>query len=322
MIHHTSSTKSDKPISLILDSGAFSAWSKGAEVDIDAYADFALKYEPDIDLIVNLDVIPGKPGQMGTALSLDDIEASARKGYENYRYMLRRGVPKDKLIHVFHQGESFKWLQRMVQDIPYIGISPANDRTTEQKVMWLDECMKYACDDKGMPLVKFHGFAVTSLRIMMRYPWYSVDSTSWVMTGRMGSIMTPQKKNGGYNWLLEPRKVNVSSRSPAKSDAGEHIDSYPPRIRSEILNYFGERGYSLGRSEFKTVSETYEPKDNERWFGKAKNGKREVEVYVEPGLCNDYKLRDELNIIYFLDLEQAMPAWPVPFRQRGGGMGL
>jgi hypothetical protein len=48
-----------------------------------------------------------------------------------------------------------------------------------------------------------------------------------------------------------------------------------------------------------------------------------VETIIVPGLSNDYKQRDELNIIYFLDLEKSLPEWPWPFKlvkAKGFGM--
>jgi len=45
-----------------------------------------------------------------------------------------------------------------------------------------------------------------------------------------------------------------------------------------------------------------------------------VEVIIEKGLCNDYMQRDELNIIYFLDLEKSFPKWPWPYKKKQKGL--
>ncbi len=86
--------------------------------------------------------------------------------------------------------------------------------------------------------------------------------------------------------------------------------------REIFFRYLDEKGYKLGVSTFDRVSADYKPKDNERWNdhkSDIKDGKRELETIVEPGISNKYQLRDEMNIIYFLDLEKSMPAWPWPF---------
>jgi hypothetical protein len=305
-----------KKVELMLDSGAFSAWSQKTTIDIDAYLKFALAHIDLIDYVVNLDVIPGWPGKK---LTPKDREESAQKGWANYVYLKKKGIPKEKLIHVFHQGEDFKWLRRMIaRDLGYIGVSPANDKTTAQKMQWLDECMNHVTDRKGFPIIKFHGFAVTSLRLMLRYPWYSVDSTSWVMTSRMGSILVPVRKNGKYIYDIDPHKVIVSAKSPKADIKGKHINSYPRSVRSVILDYVSEHGYSLGKSKFIKRSFDAELRSNERWAEKKKDsGKRLVEVVEEIGLCNTYQLRDEMNIIYFNDLEKNLVPWPnKPFKLR------
>lgn len=308
-------------ISLILDSGAFSAWTKKVQIDIDEYIKFCKENLKYIDYIVNLDVIPGSPGQKN--LPAIEIERSASKGYQNYFYMVKAGLPKKKIIHVFHQGEDFKWLKKMVSEMEYIGLSPANDRTTPEKIVWLDLCMRYVLDKEGMPLVKFHGFAVTSLTLMVRYPWYSVDSASWVMASRMGGIYVPRKRNGRWIYDENSWKIVVSSRSPAQQNAGEHYNSLPKVVQKEIFSYLEDKGYKIGKSAFRQERKNYILKENERWFGKEDRGEREVEEIKEEGLCNSYKQRDEMNIIYFLDLEKALPAWPWAFKEmRKSGLGL
>lgn len=312
----------NRKVSLILDSGAFSAWMKQTEIDIDAYIEFCLDNLQHIDFIVNLDVIPGKFGQKNVPKNI--VEKAANQGWKNYKYLLDKGLPKDKIIHVFHQGEDFKWLKLMTKELNYIGLSPANDRTTLEKINWLDNCMPYVTNSLGIPIVKFHGFAVTSLRIMLRYPWYSSDSTSWVLTSRFGSVYVPRIKRGKYIYNENSWKICVSNKSPSNKEAGKHITTFSKEEQKIIESYFKDKGYTLGRSRFFKKSKNYKLKENEKWFSKVDNdGMREVERIIEFGLSNDYRKRDELNIIYFLDLEKSMPKWPWPFKlKRAKGFGL
>ena len=37
--------------------------------------------------------------------------------------------------------------------------------------------------------VLLHGFAVTDVELMMRFPWYSVDSSSWLQVRNVGHVM-------------------------------------------------------------------------------------------------------------------------------------
>lgn len=309
-------------IDLFLDSGAFSAWTQNTQINLDDYIQFCLENLDFVTAIANLDVIPGRPYQQRTQ---EDIDTSAARGWENYQRMLKAGIPKDKLVHIFHQGEDMKWLKRMVKEIPYIGLSPANDSVTSQKVMWLDSCMEYVLDTEGFPLVKFHGFAVTSLQLMLRYPWYSVDSTSWVITGRLGSIYVPRYRQGEWIYDENSWKIAVSNRSPANKEAGKHLTTMTPREQALVVDYLASKGYKLGKSSFRKESQTYVLLENEKWAEKKPKDKtslREVETIEEEGVSNRYQLRDEVNILYFLDLEKSLPAWPWPFKIKRSGFQL
>jgi hypothetical protein len=130
----------------------------------------------------------------------------------------------------------------------------------------------------------------------------------------MGSVYVPKP---WAHALDDCWKICVSTRSPSKKQAGKHIDTLPPGQLQHVLDYFESKGFVLGKSKFVKRKAGYKPKKNERPTGKVKNKKlavdQEVEVLVEPGLCNDYRARDQLNVMYFRDLERAMPEWPQPF---------
>jgi len=171
-----------RPKNLILDSGAFSVWSKGDTVDIDKYADFCLgvrKILPEgISLYVtNLDVLPGKFGVRPTDFERED---SAQRGFDNMLYLESKGL---KVIHVFHQHEDMKWLDKIRNHTDYMGISPANDVSMKEKLYWLNDVFSIIKDT-----IKTHGFAVTSHEQLYRYPFYSVDSSSWTAPARFGRI--------------------------------------------------------------------------------------------------------------------------------------
>ena len=281
----------EKVVNLFLDSGAFSAFTQGVDIDIDEYIAFIKEHEKYLEVYANLDVI-----------------GSARKTYQNQRYMEKAGLSP---LPCYHYGEPVRYLERYVNNYDHIALGGMVPISTVYLQKWLDEVWsKYICDSKGMPKVKVHGFGLTSHKLMWRYPWYSVDSTSWVVTGRLGSVLVPKKKGGAWDYKMAPWKVAVSERSPSKKEAGKHFSSFKPMEQEVIREYFKDRGYIVGLSEFKMESDKYELKDNERWNGKALDGKREVEVIKKAGLCNDYKMRDEINIMYYLDFEKVFPKWP------------
>jgi hypothetical protein len=298
----------NKKVELFLDSGAFSAWTQGVPVDIREYIKFIKENANVIDVYANLDVI-GIGGKKPNRLT-------AEKTLENQKVMEKAGLSP---IPVFHFGEPFSFLEYYCSEYDYVALGVAGNIGTKL-IPWLDTCFsEYICDkETGLPKIKAHGFAVTSLSLMLRYPWYSVDSTSWVVTGRMGGIFVPRKIDGEWKYDKNPLKVSVSLRSPNMKDESKHINTFSFTEREIILEYIHKKGYKLGKSKFKEVDWDYSLEENERFFGKKpenKSEKRVVEEILEDGISNRYQLRDELNIKYFLDLEESMSKWPWPFKR-------
>lgn len=273
-------------LSMLLDSGAFSAWTKQKSVDLDAYIEFIKEFKDYFEYYVNLDVIPG---EWGRKPSPDEIEASAEKGYENYHYMLSKGIEKDRLIHVFHQHENWKWLKRMVAEIPYIGLSPANDSPTPSKRRWLDQCMLYTTDAQGFPLVKTHGFAVTGLNFMYRYPWFSVDSLTWRLCAGYGGIIVPAcNSQGEFVYDKSPLSIKITQRGSNKEIVMRRFDFLSTREKEKTLEYVAMKGFKFG----KTIIQ---------------DGK---EIIVEKGLVNTHRLREVLNIMFFEDFIASVEPFP------------
>jgi len=292
-------------INLFLDSGAFSAKTQGVSIDIQEYIQFIKQHEHILEIYANLDVIGSTEGT-----------------WQNQMIMEKAGL---KPLPVFHYGTDIKWLQRYLRK-GYDYIALGGMVKTPNLVSWLDNLWKeYLVDENGMPKLKVHGFGMTSLNLMLRYPWYSVDSTSWVVTGRLGSIYIPYYRGGKWLYNENSMKVSVSSQSPDLKETGQHFQTMPPLQQKIILQYLEEKGYVMGSSEFKMEQQDYELQENERWSQKKpkdKHEKRRVEIIVEPGVSNKYQLRDEVNIIYFLDLEKSMPAYPWALKLQDQQKGL
>lgn len=200
-------SSSSKRISLMLDSGAFSAWTRQQELVLEDYIEYVKARQHLVDGVVVLDTIPGVPGKKRTS---SELELAADESYENLQRMKDAGIPA---IPVFHQGERFEHLERYIKDgEPYIGISPSGDviRFNQE---WLDECFRLCTNDKGEPIVKTHGFGVSSPPILARYPWYSADSATWALKSGYGSLLFPKypgdPKDGAKPDYTDPQAVSV-----------------------------------------------------------------------------------------------------------------
>lgn len=188
---------------LFIDSGAFSAHTKGKEVDVDSYIKFMNEIDDYVYIFAQVDKIPGRFGQPKTPQELAD---APRESWENYLYMVDKVKSRDKLLPIFHQGEDFKWLRNILEyrhpdgkPIWYIGISPANDVNVSEKVKWLETVYKIIAESSN-PNVHTHAFGMTSLNVLEQYPFTSADSTSWILSASNGSI------------LLDGKTVTVSDR--------------------------------------------------------------------------------------------------------------
>lgn len=230
----------DVTLDVIIDSGAFSAWVKETSVDLSKYIEYIHHFKGSPHTYINLDVIPGAFGRIP---SREEVEASAAAGYQNLKLMEKEGL---RPMPVFHQGEDFKWLYKMLEDgYDFIGISPANDRTTSQRIVWLDNVFHMLTNSQGEPLVKTHGLAATGLKILQRYPWYSCDSTSWRVAGDLGTLLIPRLVNGVPDYNLPHYKLSVSDTSPALKGENEHLENFTPSIQKLLLDFIESTGHSL-----------------------------------------------------------------------------
>lgn len=302
--------KKDETIKMFLDSGAFSAWTKNEVVDIDDYIAFVKEHKEHIDIYANLDVI-GIGGKMPDRQTAEDTLA-------NQHYIEAQGLSP---LPVFHFGEPYEFLEYYVENYDYICLGIAGT-VPATMYRWLNTCFEeYICDPvTRLPKVKVHGFAVTALGMMIDFPFYSVDSTSWVTIGRNGKIIIPHYLNGEWLYDKHTKKISVSSQSPDLKKTGQHIENVSPKEKEIILEYIHSKGYKLGSSEFVVVdADTYKLKDNEKWAQKKEtvvDGKRRIERVIEPGLANQYTLRDEINIIYYQDLEKSLPKYPWAYKKQ------
>ncbi|MCK5235413.1 MAG: hypothetical protein KAR06_00395 [Deltaproteobacteria bacterium] len=255
---------------IMLDSGAFTAWTKKVVIDIDDYIEFIHKYKPYLNSYVNLDVIPAEFGRKATP---QEVKESAQKSFENFLYMRDNGLDP---IPVFHYGEDFKWLEAMVDaGCEYIGISPTTDKTTAQKRAWLDKVFEFITDSEGRAIVKTHAFGVTGVSLLVRYPWYSADATTWVRASSFGAIIVPvQDARGVSDYQKRPIRIYVSGGASQLDKEGAHYETSSPALRKAIDEYL--EGLSLG--------------------------------YTYEDLKGHYTPRDEVNILYYKALEKNLKA--------------
>ncbi len=157
--------------SFLLDSGAFTFMNQSKKkVDwdeyIERYAEFIRTYDIKLFFELDIDVIVGI------------------KEVERLRSKLERLTNK-QCIPVFHKSRGKEYWLRMIQEYNYVAIGGIVTKEIKPKEYpffnwFLSEAKKNSC--------KVHGLGFTNIKGLHKYPFYSVDSTSWLSGNRFGSV--------------------------------------------------------------------------------------------------------------------------------------
>lgn len=154
---------------LFLDSGAFSAATQGAPIDVDDYGAWLQRNNRWAVTYANLDVIG------------DDASSAAATWDNQKRLEERFGLHP---LPVVHAGEPPAALDRYLEaGYRYIGLGGLVGRPPRTFMPWLVDAFRRA---RGVAV--FHGFGVTSWLPLRALPFFSVDSSSWGSGYRYGII--------------------------------------------------------------------------------------------------------------------------------------
>jgi len=291
---------------IIIDSGAYSVWNKGRSIDLGEYIGFCKKF-PDASYYVNLDVIPGTPGQKNPGETA--VEEACKKSWRNYQTMTKE-LPKEKILPVFHQrvGEDVKWLEKYLADgASCIGVGGVGSVT--ENIKSLSKIKKYLFDHE-QPLVRIHGFGVSSFALMKLWSWYSVDSSTWVADARWGLIYIPKKRQGVFDFSQEPFVLAVSPRSSLKSKRGFHLSNISPTVKSDVMEFLALCNVNLGKFHHYKVERGHKLAEGENWYHR-KNS--EVMVIEEPGIIPSLEERMKVNIRFLQEANKVLPVKKIYF---------
>lgn len=233
-----SNTKGD----LFIDSGAFSVHHSGAKVNIDSYIEYIKRHDEPM-VWATFDVIPFP------FTDKDDSELvrnSSEKTWEQYLYIMDR-IPddkRDKLLPIYHFGEPIEALERMINTevhgrlAPYIGIGGRHGVSKQAHKTYFENLFSVIKNTKN-PNVKIHAFGMTMLDMLELFPFYSADSTTWLMT----SI------NGKIHCYKSYRTYVVSDRQTKELD---HFNSQNPEIQKLLLSEIEKYGNGVTLEQLST----------------------------------------------------------------------
>lgn len=217
---------------VFLDSGAYSAFTLGATLDLNDYVEYIKK---------NKDIILVEDGVLMASV-LDGI-GDPLQTYRNQLQMEEMGV---RPLPCFHAGEDERYLEYYISNYDYITLGGMVGAHTKQLMIWLDRIWdKYLTDGSGRARCKVHGFGITSIPLMERYPWYSCDSSSWVQMTAFGAVLAPYPSNGTLGIVL-----NVSEKSPARHTAGHHVSNFTEEEQRIAIQMVEANGFDYSRLEW------------------------------------------------------------------------
>lgn len=214
---------------LTIDSGAYSAKTRGVTIDLPDYVRKINEIGDCIYNFANLDVIPNSP-------SPTDVYESAKQGWENFMYIQTHCKYKEKCMFVYHRHDPTEFLDCAIayyKNNPELkffalgGLVALNDTFYFVR----DVCSKIKCE---LPYIKIHLFGYTRFNKLSYFDFDSTDSTTWIQVGGLGYICTP--------WGT----IKLSAKNKFHQDS---IHSLQPDAKQVVLDYIEKMGYTVEELE-------------------------------------------------------------------------
>ncbi len=234
--HHPKSAMKE----VMLDSGAFTAFTKGKKVLLDnliaVYDDTIRKLDTkriEEVWLINLDVIPGEWGRPATPKEMDQALEDSDK---NFKVLKKRFG--DRVLPVFHQTEPSSRLDEVIKQNWFIAMGFRQDFAESARINSAENALERA-HAKG---AQVHGLATTGYEMLRRAPFDTVDSATWLYVAAMGGITYVDEVGS----LLS---LSISDRSPSLRDDRGHYRTLFPLAREFLDRRFAEAGVTLPQLE-------------------------------------------------------------------------
>ena len=190
----------DYQFEVMLDSGAYSAYTRGIKLDVGDYAELLKEYGEYFKCYFNLDVV-------------GDFEET----WKNQDYLEGEGL---KPIPVFHYGEPLEVLLLISRGYSFIGLGGMVPIHQNKLDRWLGSIFRDKEGGETFKNTSFHGLGLTTISLLRKYPFESCDSTKWLIAKRWGEILvgdgTRVKSEDatmeqGIKWHLEKEREIAES---------------------------------------------------------------------------------------------------------------
>lgn len=219
-----------------IDSGAFTALTKGIEISIDDYIAKIDTIGENITLWANLDVIPKKNGlTLGLidSVTLAGVRECVDLGWKNFLYIQEHSKYAYKCAFVYHQNDAAEYLDMAIEyyknhpELKYIalgGMHVGDCRTFQWAVKTCNRLKR------ELPNVKIHLFGYTRMNELPHIHADSTDSTVYIMNSIYGLIITPFGK------------LFISERQTAR---GNSFDCWSKPEQDKIVKWVTDFGFDF-----------------------------------------------------------------------------
>lgn len=151
---------------LLIDSGAFSAYNIGSEITVEEFGTWLT------------DIGMPNYGEWTTGIFNLDVIRDAEASWSNWNLLREMG---HETMPVVHLGSSGDVLDRYVKaGADYIGLGGLVKAPGKKRKSWSKRMHRYVRDEH--PHVRLHGLGVSGTEFTRLLPWFSVDSTSMIVS--------------------------------------------------------------------------------------------------------------------------------------------
>lgn len=178
---------------LFVDSGAFTAWTRGNTINTKEYIKWLNERYDKVHLCGQVDSIPG---DRTLGATYEQVCDAAQATWNNYLFMRKRLKNPEALLYTFHVGEPFDFLRKALEwkdengdPISYMALGGMVGKPFKTRDNFLEKCFRII-EQSTNQKIKIHAFGMTDFDLLEKYPITSADSTSWIMVGAMGNIMS------------------------------------------------------------------------------------------------------------------------------------
>ena len=220
-----------KDCNILVDSGAFSAFTIGKKIDIYEYAEFINGFlEKWKDKVISVNFI-----------NLDVI-GDANKSWENQHKLEKLNVKTVPVIH--REGFEIKHLEKAYKEYDYFAFGGlVGKRRKTEIIPFLDYCFKFIFDyvRKGNKLPRTHLLGVADTKVLYRYPAFSCDSTKWLSVSKYGESFFLNLRNSipraGLKENTKGKKSKYKNADKHTYDKQEDHNLYTKVFEYEIKQY-------------------------------------------------------------------------------------